>query len=145
MVMKGNYNSSSTYEILDVVTYNNGTYIAKANVPANTDPSNTSYWQEAVTVPEESIMGTPVDLTSYTSESPYTCPSNGYVSINGRNNTSGYIRMYIKGKNYDSTSVAMAMNITAAYQMDVVYVHKNMKVYIDTNISDIIARFIPLS
>ena len=48
MIMKGTWNSSVTYEELDVVSYNNGTYIAKQAVPANTAPSNTNYWQPAI-------------------------------------------------------------------------------------------------
>ncbi len=48
MVMKGTYNSASTYETLDAVTYNNGLYVAKQNVPAGTTPVNTSYWQPAI-------------------------------------------------------------------------------------------------
>lgn len=48
MVMKGDYNSASTYETLDAVSYNNALYIAKQNVPAGTTPANTAYWQLAV-------------------------------------------------------------------------------------------------
>lgn len=47
MRMRGTWNSSATYEVLDVVSYNNGLYIAKQNVPANTAPTNTTYWQLA--------------------------------------------------------------------------------------------------
>lgn len=47
MVDKGNYNSASTYEAMDVVTYNSATYIAIQNVPVNTAPTNTSYWRAA--------------------------------------------------------------------------------------------------
>ena len=49
IVMKGNYNSANTYEVLDAVSYNNGLYIAKQAVPANTLPTNTTYWQAAIT------------------------------------------------------------------------------------------------
>lgn len=48
MVMKGNYNSASTYEALDAVSYNNGLYVAKQEVPAGTAPTNTTYWQPAI-------------------------------------------------------------------------------------------------
>ena len=54
MVAKGDWNNSATYEALDVVQYNNGTYIAKQAVPANTLPTNTTYWQAALT---SSIIG----------------------------------------------------------------------------------------
>lgn len=47
MVTKGAWSSSATYEILDVVSYNGGLYIAKQAVPANTAPTNTTYWQNA--------------------------------------------------------------------------------------------------
>ncbi len=45
IVMKGTWSSGTTYEALDAVTYNSGTYIAKQSVPAGTLPTNTTYWQ----------------------------------------------------------------------------------------------------
>lgn len=48
IVMKGAWSSSATYEVLDAVSYNNGLYIAKQAVPANTLPTNTTYWQKAI-------------------------------------------------------------------------------------------------
>ena len=48
MIMKGAWDSSATYEVLDAVSYNNGLYVAKQAVPANTLPTNTTYWQCAV-------------------------------------------------------------------------------------------------
>ncbi len=48
MVMKGTWSSSATYEIMDVVAYNNGLYVAKTAVPAGTVPTNTTYWQLAI-------------------------------------------------------------------------------------------------
>lgn len=48
MVTKGDYNSASTYETLDAVSYQNGLYVAKQNVPAGILPTNTTYWQSAI-------------------------------------------------------------------------------------------------
>lgn len=48
IVMKGNWSNSATYEVLDAVTYNNALYIAKQAVPANTTPTNTTYWQKSL-------------------------------------------------------------------------------------------------
>lgn len=45
MRMRGNWSNAATYEVLDAVSYNGGIYIAKQNVPANTAPTNTTYWQ----------------------------------------------------------------------------------------------------
>lgn len=45
MVIKGDWDSSVAYDTLDVVTYNNNTYIAKQASPAGTLPTNTTYWQ----------------------------------------------------------------------------------------------------
>ena len=55
MRMRGAWSSSATYEVLDAVQYNNGTYIAKQAVPANTAPTNTTYWQSAI---DSAIIGT---------------------------------------------------------------------------------------
>ena len=49
MVMKGDWSSSATYEVLDAVTYNGSLYIAKQAVPVNTLPTNTTYWQLGAT------------------------------------------------------------------------------------------------
>lgn len=54
IVAKGAYNSASTYEALDAVSYLGSLYIAKQNVPANTAPTNTTYWMSAVDVSEKS-------------------------------------------------------------------------------------------
>lgn len=42
---KGAWNSTDTYSLLDLVSYNGSSYVAKTSVPANTLPTNTSYWQ----------------------------------------------------------------------------------------------------
>lgn len=43
--VKGAWDSSVAYATMDVVTYNNSTYIAKQAVPAGTLPTNTTYWE----------------------------------------------------------------------------------------------------
>ena len=43
--MRETWNSSTAYEVLDAVTYQGSLYIAKQAVPANTVPTNTTYWQ----------------------------------------------------------------------------------------------------
>lgn len=48
VVTKGTWSNSATYEVLDAVSYDNGFYIAKQAVPAGTLPTNTTYWQKAV-------------------------------------------------------------------------------------------------
>lgn len=45
LIPKGAWNSTDTYSMLDLVSYNGSSYIAKTSVPANTLPTNTSYWQ----------------------------------------------------------------------------------------------------
>lgn len=44
MVLKGEYNGSTEYQKLDVVTYNGESYSAKNNTTGNL-PTNTTYWQ----------------------------------------------------------------------------------------------------
>lgn len=48
MRMRGDWSNSATYEVLDAVSYQDGLYIAKQAVPANTLPTNTTYWQVAL-------------------------------------------------------------------------------------------------
>jgi hypothetical protein len=79
--MRGTWDSSTAYEVLDAVYYNYGTYIAKQSVPAGTAPTNTSYWQKALDAPisptiinEGGTIATSNTL-SYTGIS-YTIPAN---------------------------------------------------------------------
>jgi hypothetical protein len=70
MRARGDWNSSTAYEVLDVVTYNNGLYIAKQAVPANTAPTNTTYWQLAVNGSTEIVTLTnAITFTSNAQES----------------------------------------------------------------------------
>ena len=41
----GNWNSSSTYEFLDIVSNSGSSYVAKKNVPTGTLLNNEDYWQ----------------------------------------------------------------------------------------------------
>lgn len=46
MRVRGSYNSSSTYNTLDVVYYNGGSYVCKSDSTKNKIPTNTTYWQQ---------------------------------------------------------------------------------------------------
>ena len=69
-VMKGTWSSSATYEMLDAVSYNNGLYIAKQNVPAGTLPTTSTYWQVAL------------DLSNiYPTDQALTIPASGTLTF----------------------------------------------------------------
>lgn len=74
MVMKGVWSNSATYEVLDAVSYNNGLYIAKQAVPANTAPTNTTYWQSAIDFNDVSYIGNTI-LNTYKAD--------GITSVSG--------------------------------------------------------------
>lgn len=76
MRMRGDWNSSTAYEVLDAVSYNLGLYVAKQAVPANTAPTNTTYWQEALS-PTSIInsLGRYTDITD--SLTPTNCTIGG--------------------------------------------------------------------
>lgn len=76
IVTKGAYNPANTYETLDAVYYLGETYLAKQNVPANTAPTNTTYWQKALGQPTG--YGSPVDVDPGTA---YEFPSNGIFVV----------------------------------------------------------------
>lgn len=76
IVMKGAWSSSSAYEVLDAVSYDNGLYIAKQAVPANTVPTNTTYWQLAVNT------GYPKTVVNITPEEGFTIVTNRSYRIN---------------------------------------------------------------
>ena len=81
--VRGDWSSASTYEVMDVVSYNNGLYVAKQNVPANTAPTNTTYWQTAVD------GSTFYNITNETSKITYA---------EGVSSTTGRTRVYKFGK-----------------------------------------------
>lgn len=56
--VKGAWDSSVAYATMDVVTYNNSTYIAKQAVPAGTLPTNTTYWELSL---DASLLQTKTD------------------------------------------------------------------------------------
>ena len=85
MVTKGDYNSASTYEVLDVVSYNGGLYIAKQNVPAGTTPTNTTYWQTCAAAVKKIVRSIATDSASgifYLSQSDYHNIINVFVADN---------------------------------------------------------------
>lgn len=57
ILLKGEYNSSITYQKLDVVTYNGESYSAKIETQGNL-PTNTEYWQKLVEKGYSPIKGT---------------------------------------------------------------------------------------
>lgn len=57
ILLKGEYNSSITYQKLDVVTYNGESYSAKIETQGNL-PTNTDYWQKLVEKGYSPIKGT---------------------------------------------------------------------------------------
>lgn len=46
MRLRGNYSTSTTYDFLDVVYYDGGSYCSKADGTKGKVPTNTTYWQQ---------------------------------------------------------------------------------------------------
>lgn len=82
IVTKGTWSSSATYEILDAVSYNGGLYIAKQAVPANTAPTNTTYWQEALKAPVSATTINLANVDAAISGSLYCRKQNDVVTLN---------------------------------------------------------------
>lgn len=71
IIPKGAWNTTDTYSMLDLVSYNGSSYVAKTSVPANTLPTNTSYWQlSAYGGTAATIAGNfaPLETTEYASQ-----------------------------------------------------------------------------
>lgn len=95
----------------------------------------------------DATIGDMVDLTSYTAaNNRYIFPSDGYIFINGRNNTSGYIRVYVYGKSSSTVNAGIGMNITAIQSIQSLFVKKGMSCYVSTELSasSIIVGFNPI-
>ena len=83
--LRGNWSSSATYEVLDMVYYNNSSYIAKQAVPANTLPTDTTYWQVSLAAPFTSGRF----VTQAISTGDNTIDISNYIPFNGTLPTNG--------------------------------------------------------
>ena len=96
IVMKGAWSSSPTYEALDAVSYNGGLYIAKQAVPANTAPTNTTYWQSAIDLASANVSYTKnadnvSSLSGEIRKSGDIVTINANLTLNGAVNGSGSV------------------------------------------------------
>jgi len=91
MRARGNWNSSNTYEVLDAVSYNNGFYLAVQAVPANTVPTNTTYWQQCVAIPAPRMDNNSMAISLYANKTtePFTITTSKFYRL--RVNASGKI------------------------------------------------------
>jgi hypothetical protein len=60
--IKGNYSSSTTYDVLDVVYYNGSSYICKQSGTRAKTPTNTTYWQIFALKGEMTTQLTPAQI-----------------------------------------------------------------------------------
>ncbi len=56
-VIKGEYNNTETYDFLDVVYYNNSSYVAKKLTVGNPPADNNEYWHALAKVPGSTVLG----------------------------------------------------------------------------------------
>ena len=72
LIPKGEYDSSETYTMLDMVSYQGSSYIAKGTTTGNL-PTNTTYWQLFAYGGAASVAGNfaTLETTAYASQ-PYS-------------------------------------------------------------------------
>jgi hypothetical protein len=71
LMPKGDYDSTTTYEMLDIVSYNGSSYIAKGTTTGNL-PTNTTYWQLSAYGGQASNLAgnfAPLETTDYATRS----------------------------------------------------------------------------
>lgn len=66
-VTRGKYDSSATYEFLDVVLFGNSSYVAKKSTTGNEPEENNEYWQLLAKAPETKITLADIGILSGTS------------------------------------------------------------------------------
>lgn len=69
LIPRGDYDSNTTYEMLDIVSYNGSSYIAKGTTTGNL-PTNTTYWQLSAYGGQASNLAgnfAPLETTDYAS------------------------------------------------------------------------------
>lgn len=115
IVAKGTYNSSNTYEALDAVTYNNSFYIAKKEVPANTAPTDTTYWQPAL-----ARNLTNINQTNYSFSAQTTLSATG-LSIEIPANSNFSIMVNLIFVNSSPQEVAISTSNSSLNERNTVY------------------------
>lgn len=95
-------------------------------VPINTDLS------DLIT----NNLGTAVNVYSYSSSSPYTCPSDGYVELKAAGN-SNYIRIGVRSADNTNTIYISCGPTTSSYnlQYNSCFVRKGMRLFLDLSTS----------
>lgn len=64
MVLKGTYDNDTAYEVLDIVTTDGASYVAKKNTTGNAPSENSEYWQLIARSGTLSSLDTELDTTS---------------------------------------------------------------------------------
>jgi len=87
IVPRGDWNKTNSYNILDVVFYSNngvqGSYIAKKDVPANIELSNTDYWMKLVESSNSGLPGPAAGFGNITADATYlSAGSNPTANVN---------------------------------------------------------------
>ena len=111
--MRGTYSSANTYEVLDAVQYNNGTYIAKQEVPANTAPTNTTYWQAAMIPDSESYSLSNIGLEYQSAGSTPPTYTMSSISSFERTGTTVSFYLYFTISNVGSGSILKVTGLPA--------------------------------
>ena len=89
-------------------------------------------------------FGTVVNLASYSSSNPYTCPSDGYVVVKARE-LNGYVVVTVIPKSGDSSIDVSAQATANNYVYNALFVKKGMKLYpLSTITTNLQAKFVPL-
>ena len=115
IVMKGAWSNSATYEALDAVSYNNGLYIANQDVPANTAPTNTTYWQVAA-APIVKTKSVNYPYTSATTSGTVYTVNNAKTDVFGLSSGDtvlGFIANLVEGNQNRCYNMAPTYNVTA--------------------------------
>ena len=125
MRARGTWNNTTTYEVLDAVSYNGGLYIAMQAVPANTLPTNTTYWQVALSPSIiEGKFAQKVDYDLSDTSTMYTFNTDGYLCVTGTG------EVYVYGSASGQTIYFVMPGGTSA--PNTLYVKKGMRTKIRT-------------
>jgi len=132
---------------------NEGLYVASAAVSANgaitssnmtaDDDGGLNALNANITDLKRYSVSGYVDLSSYTSsDNKYTFQYDGYIVLNTRANTTGYIGITIT---MGSTDITEQMYIRSQYETRMIFVKKGMKVYVNHSESGAYTLFYPLN
>ncbi len=111
------WNSSTTYSTGNIVVSGSSTYIAVQNVPANTDTSNSTYWEDLANAASQ--LGIPVETVPNLNSNTILDALPGQAPDANSSAKKSKISVWVSGKVYQAASIVISGSNTYLAKIEV--------------------------